>query len=352
MIHPVAAFVLSVAVLQAPTETPAPLVAALDADADGTLVASELPAQARRVLLFALDADDDGTLSAEELDTIGRGGAGRGRKTRRGPDDWDFAEETANGIRIVRNIEYATGARYAGGRGKLDLYIPAGDGPHPVILFFHGGGLYNGDKATLVELGPRFASLGYLVAAPNYRLSPEYAYPAYIEDAASAFRWAWDHIADHGGDRDRIAVSGGSAGGHVAALLSVDERYLRARGLGLGHIRASLPITGLMNAERAGRERHLLTWKADTELVREASPIRYAAPDLPPMLITVADGDTENRRQQNLDMFEAMKAAGAEVEFEWLVDRTHNSILPNMIKEGDRTVALLFDFLRRHGMAP
>lgn len=352
MIHPVAAFVLSVAVLQAPTDAPAPLVAALDTDSDGTLVASELPAQARRVLLFALDADDDGILSAEELDTIGNGGAGRGRKTRRGPDNWDFAEETANGTRIVRNLEYATGAEYAGGRGKLDIYIPAGDGPHPVILFFHGGGLYNGDKATLVELGPRFASLGYLVAAPNYRLSPEYAYPAYIEDAATAFRWAWDHIADHGGDRDRIAVSGGSAGGHIAALLSVDGRYLDAEGLGLSHIRASLPITGLMNAERAGRERHLLTWKADAELVREASPIRYVASGLPPMLITVADGDTEIRRTQNVEMFEAMKAAGAEVEFEWLVDRTHNSILPNMIKEGDRTVELLLDFLRRHDMAP
>ncbi|MYB20570.1 MAG: alpha/beta hydrolase [Holophagales bacterium] len=260
--------------------------------------------------------------------------------------------ETTNGIRVVRNLEYASGDAYAGGRGKLDLYLPAGDGPHPVIVFFHGGGLYNGDKHSLVDLGPRFASLGYLVAAPNYRLSPEYAYPAYIEDAAAAFRWVRDHIGNHGGDRDRIAVSGGSAGGHIAALLSVDERYLRAHELGLQYVRASLPITGLMNAERAGRERHLLTWRADPELVREASPIRYVASGLPPMLITVADGDTENRRTQNVEMFEAMEAAGAEVEFEWLVDRTHNSIRPNMAKEGDATVELLLDFLRRHGMAP
>ncbi|MDE2851326.1 MAG: alpha/beta hydrolase [Acidobacteriota bacterium] len=349
-------FVLTLALLPAPspaqTDSPAALVAALDADADGTLTASELPAQARRVLLFALDADDDGILSAEELDAIGKGGAGRGRKTRRGPDNWDFAEDTTNGIRIVRNLEYAEGPEYAGGRGKLDLYIPAGDGPHPVIVFFHGGGLYNGDKYSLADLGPRFASLGYLVAAPNYRLSPEYAYPAYIEDAAAAFRWVWDHIGNSGGDRDRIAVTGGSAGGHIAALLSVDERYLRAHDLDLGDIRVSLPITGLMNAERAGRERHLLTWRADPELVREASPIRYVAPGLPPMLITIADGDTETRRTQNVEMFEAMEAAGAEVEFEWLVDRTHNSIRPNMAKEGDATVELLLSFLRRHGLAP
>ena len=352
MLHSFAAFALAAAVLQAPTDTPSPLVAALDTDGDGTLASAELPAQARRVLLFALDADDDGILSAEELDTIGRGGAGRGRKTRRGPNNWDFAEETTNGIRIVRNLEYATGDAYAGGRGKLDLYIPAGDGPHPVIVFFHGGGLYNGDKHSLVDLGPRFASLGYLVAAPNYRLSPEYAYPAYVEDAAAAFRWVWDDIGNYGGDRDRIAVSGGSAGGHIAALLSVDARYLRAQDLDLGNIRASLPITGLMNAERAGRERHLLTWQGDPELLREASPIRYVAPGLPPMLITVADGDTENRRRQNVEMFEAMEAADAAVEFEWLVDRTHNSIRPNMAKEGDATVELLLDFLRRHGMAP
>ncbi len=352
MPHSIAAFALVAAVLQAPADTPSPLVAALDTDGDGTLASSELPSQARRVLLFALDADDDGILSAEELDTIGRGGAGRGRKTRRGPENWDFAEEATNGIRILRNLEYASGDAYAGGRGKLDLYIPPEDGLHPVIVFFHGGGLYNGDKHSLVDLGPRFASLGFLVAAPNYRLSPEYAYPAYIEDAATAFRWVWDHIAHYGGDRDRIAVSGGSAGGHIAALLSVDERYLRAHDLDLGNIRASLPITGLMSAERAGRERHLLTWRADPELVREASPIRYVASGLPPMLITVADGDTETRRTQNVEMFEAMEAAGAEVEFEWLVDRTHNSIRPNMAKEGDATVELLLDFLRRHGMAP
>lgn len=352
MLHSFAVFALAAAVIQAPADAQSPLVAALDTDGDGTLASAELPSQARRVLLFALDADDDGILSTEELKTIGRGGAGRGRKTRRGPDNWDFAEQTANGTRIVRNLEYATGAEYAGGRGKLDLYIPAGDGPHPVIVFFHGGGLYNGDKHSLVDLGPRFASLGYLVAAPNYRLSPEYAYPAYIEDAAAALRWVWDHIGNYGGDPERIAVSGGSAGGHIAALLSVDERHLRAHGLGLQHIRASLPITGLMNAERAGRERHLLTWRAAPELVREASPIRYVAPDLPPMLITVADGDTETRRTQNVEMFEAMEAAGAEVEFEWLVDRTHNSIRPNMAKEGDATVELLLDFLRRHGMAP
>lgn len=348
--------VLAVALLPAPiaaqTAAPAPLVAALDADADGALASSELPPQARRVLLWALDADDDGVLSPVELDAIGRGGAGRGRKTRRGPDNWDFSEETANGIRIVRNVEYAAGDAYAGGRGKLDLYIPAGEGPHPVIVFFHGGGLYNGDKQSLVELGPRFAALGYLVAAPNYRLSPEFYYPAYVEDAALAFRWVWGRAGDYGGDRERIAVSGGSAGGHIAALLSVDERYLRAHELDLRHIRASLPITGLMNAERAGRERFLLTWKGDSELVRDASPIRYVAASLPPMLITVADGDTEGRREQNVAMFEAMKAAGAEVEFEWLVDRTHNSILPNMIREGDATVELLLSFLRRYGMAP
>ena len=329
-----------------------PLAAVFDANGDGVLQASEVPDAARRVLLWALDADGNEVLDRGEIESIGRGGAGRGRQTRSGPDNWDFSEETADGIRIVRNLEYATGTEYAGGRGKLDLYVPAGTGPHPVVVFFHGGGLYNGDKHSLIELGARFASLGYLVAAPNYRLSPEFYYPAYIEDAATAFRWVWDHVADYGGDRDRIAVSGGSAGGHLTALLSVDQRYLKAQQLGLRHIRASLPITGLMDAERAGRERQLLTWKADRELAREASPIRYVGPDLPPMLITVADGDTEDRRSQNVAMHEAMKEAGAEVEFEWLTDRTHGSILPNMLRDGDRTVELILAFLRKHGMAP
>ena len=64
--------------------------------------------------------------------------------------------------------------------------MPEGEGPFPVIVFFHGGGLNNGDKYSLSGLGPRFARLGYVVVTPNYRLSPEFYYPAYVEDGAKA----------------------------------------------------------------------------------------------------------------------------------------------------------------------
>ena len=235
-----------------------PLAAALDRNPDGHLEADELPQEARKTLLWALDSDDDGILDAGELSRIGRSGASVPRRSGH----------------------------------KLDVYAPPGDGPFPIIVFFHGGGLYGGDKLSLEKLGERFARLGYLVVAPNYRLSPEFYFPAYVEDAARAVRWAWDHADDFGGDRQRLSIYGGSAGGHIAALLSVDWRYLRATGLGLASIKTSLPITAMMDARRAGKQPLLLTWEGNPEIAAEASPIEYVAADLPPMLITVADGNT------------------------------------------------------------
>ena len=328
-----------------------PLARALDKNGDLRVSGEELSPPAERTLLAALDANGDGALDTEELLTIGRGGAGRGRRSRRGPANWDYAEETAEGMRIFRNIEYATGPEYAGGRGKLDVVVPEGEGPFPVIVFFHGGGLNNGDKYSLSRLGPRFARLGYLVVTPNYRLSPEFYYPAYVEDGARAFKWSWDHVADYGGDRDALVVSGGSAGGHVAALLTTDESFLLAQGMSFANVRASLPITALMDATRAGSDRVLVSWAGDLELAKRASPIRHVRAELPPMLITVADGDTEDRRRQNQEMFEALEEAGhSAVEFAWLVDRTHGSILPHMLEEGDATVELLLAFMRKHGV--
>lgn len=328
-----------------------PLAVAMDRNGDRQVTKEELSPSAGRTLLAALDANGDGALDTDELLTIGRGGAGLGRRSRSGPANWDYAETSEDGIRIFKNIEYATGPEYAGGRGKLDVYVPEGEGPFAVIVFFHGGGLTNGDKDSLAGLGPHFARLGFLTVTPNYRLSPDFYYPAYVEDGARAFKWSWEHADDYGGDRESLVVSGGSAGGHVAALLSVDERFLAAQGLSLANIKVSLPITAMMDATGAGRERVLATWAGDLELAERASPIRYVGPQLPPMLITVADGDTEDRRNQNQQMFEAMKSAGHRaVEFAWLVDRTHNSILPNMLEEGDPTVELLLAFMSKHGV--
>ncbi len=312
--------------------------ARFDANGDGKLSTDEVPEGIRERIFSRLDKDGDGLLDARELAAFRQG-----RRRSAG------GSQTSAQVRIIENIEYATGPDYGDDRGKLDLYLPKDRKDFPVILFFHGGALANGDKSSLAKMSPRFVNQGYAVAAANYRLSPLYPFPAYMEDAAVAFKWVCDHIGDYDGDREQIIVSGGSAGGHIAALLSLDDRYLARHDLSTNNIRVSIPITGLMDVQTVGDPRISVTWSGDPTKVKLGSPITHVRKDAPPMLLMVADGDTDVRREQNKRMFDAMRSIGnTEIEFEVLHDRLHSTILPNMAKDGDPTVARMLDFLRTH----
>ena len=127
------------------------------------------------------------------------------------------AAKTAGLAEALRDIEYA---RVGNKSLKLDLYVPDGAGPFPVIVWVHGGGWTSGDKA-LSASGPqvRQTARGYAVASINYRFSQEAKFPAQIEDCKAAVRWLRAHAAEHNLDPARIAVWGDSAGGHLASLM-------------------------------------------------------------------------------------------------------------------------------------
>jgi acetyl esterase/lipase len=107
---------------------------------------------------------------------------------------------------------------------RLDLHVPAGDGPFPVVLWIHGGGWRDGDRATLPEtIAPfnfheRLVGRGYAVADVEYRLSDEARYPAQLVDVQAAVRWLRRFAARLRLDPDRFAALGESAGGHLAAM--------------------------------------------------------------------------------------------------------------------------------------
>src|SRR3990172_4534887 len=132
-------------------------------------------------------------------------------------------------LRVLRDIPYTTGPAADPRLQSLDLYLPEGKSNFPTILFIHGGGLMRGDKLSdgfhaLVDF---FAAQGIGVASANYRLSPAAKHPAHVQDVARAFAWLHQNAAQYGGDRNRIFVMGSSSGGHLAALVSLDERYLK-----------------------------------------------------------------------------------------------------------------------------
>src|SRR6185436_8863637 len=129
---------------------------------------------------------------------------------------------SASGAGITRTTDLAYGVQ---SRQQLDIYAPMQAHGAPVFLFWHGGSWKSGDKERYRFVGARLARQGFVVAIPNYRLAPEDSFPAFEQDAALAVRWMSDHARDFGGDPARMFLSGHSAGGHIALILALDDRY-------------------------------------------------------------------------------------------------------------------------------
>ncbi|MEP1471265.1 MAG: alpha/beta hydrolase [Halieaceae bacterium] len=125
-----------------------------------------------------------------------------------------------DGVRKHTHVSYGD----AGERNLLDVYQPIAkrDGPFPVLLQVHGGAWVIGKKEEQAKpLMYHMAQRGWVCVAINYRLSPTAAFPAHIIDVKKAIVWIKDNIAEFGGDPDFIAITGGSAGGHLSSLAAL-----------------------------------------------------------------------------------------------------------------------------------
>src|SRR5690606_32958642 len=106
-----------------------------------------------------------------------------------------------------QDVDYIPDTNYQDAKDKLDIYMPGGKGPVPVLLFFHGGGLEQGDKSDMEFAARRFLHEGIGVVFANYRLSPSVMHPAHMQDAARAFAWVKKNIGRYGGDSLSVFVS-------------------------------------------------------------------------------------------------------------------------------------------------
>ena len=253
-------------------------------------------------------------------------------------------------VRVVRDVPYLQGASYADDKDKLDLYLPEGRTNLPVIVSYFGGALMAGDKSEQTFVGHRFAAAGFLTVVVNYRLSPGVAHPAHVQDAAASFAWVKRHIAEYGGNPDRVFIIGHSAGAYLVALLSTDARYLAAHKLSLRDIHGAVAVSAFYWVERPGvaPDRDKSVWGTDSRAWVDASPAHHLHADGPPTLILYADGDEDWRRQQNVEAAAAMKAAGrANVELAMIGDRTHMTIWERLATERDEAAERIIRFASR-----
>lgn len=123
-------------------------------------------------------------------------------------------------VEVLRNIPYTEGGRKA----HLDIYRPKNRelADAPVLIQIHGGGWTIGNKEQQgLLLMNRMAQQGWVCVSVNYRLAPKYRFPTQIVDVKRAIAWVHDNIKEYGGDSSYVAITGGSAGGHLAALAAL-----------------------------------------------------------------------------------------------------------------------------------
>ncbi len=219
----------------------------------------------------------------------------------------------APGDRGVRKL--ASGVAFGSDpRQRLDVYGPArADGPAPVVAFFYGGSWASGSRAGYGFAAKAFASRGYTVVIPDYRLVPDVHFPAFVEDGAAAIAWTQASIAAHGGDPARVALVGHSAGAHIAMLLALDPRWLRAAGSDPARLRAAVGIAGPYDflPLSVGATKNAFGQAPDATLTQ---PINFARRDAPPILLATGTEDTMVLPRNSRKLAKALQAAGATVE--------------------------------------
>ncbi len=223
-------------------------------------------------------------------------------------------------VEVLRDLVYASPA---GATLHLDAYLQPGPGPHPGVIYVHGGGWTRGSK----EPGPRrflmphASGAGYVIFSIEYRLAPEHQYPAAVDDVRTAIRFVQANAIRFRVDATRLAIAGASAGGHLVSLVGTTpcDGPAGREPAGCG-VRAVMDFFGPADL-RGWRDvppiRAFLGPRLDSEdarrLLTEASPITHVSRDDPPVLILHGDRDPVVPYAQSAAFERALREAGASV---------------------------------------
>lgn len=208
---------------------------------------------------------------------------------------------------------------------KMNVFYPKqlSDQAMPIAVYIHGGGWTAGDKGSGAGSADMQGLLarGYIVASLDYRLAPQSKWPSQITDVKCAIRHLRAHAATYKLDPNKIGVWGGSAGGHLVAMLGTTDA---SAGFDVGEYAdqssrpqavvdlfgpADLPVMLTGRAELVGRTVFGATSRDDPVLVK-ASPVTYITPDDPPFLILHGDKDTTVPMEQSQILYDKLKAGG------------------------------------------
>jgi acetyl esterase/lipase len=269
----------------------------------------------------------------------------------------NMAIDVPESVSVERNIEYGKGGDIS---LKLDLYSPKElRDPVPGVIFIHGGAWKGGYRQMYHYYCTKFAERGYVAATISYRLTSDAPFPAAVEDAKCAVRWLRANAKKFNVDPERIAVAGGSAGGHLALMVAYSPDVAELEGKG-GHddvdsnVKAvvSLYAPTDLTTEDARTEGVVVrflggkTFDEAPDLYKLASPMSHVSSDDPPTLLLHGTIDDTVAIDQSERLVEALKKSGVEVAYDRVEGWPHAMDLEPDVNQ--HCIMTMFEFFDEH----
>lgn len=237
---------------------------------------------------------------------------------------FSFSQELS--YTLKKDIVYtAPSDGYSGDKNKLDFYYPEDKQDFATVIWFHGGGLTQGEK----EIPSYLMNRNIAVVGAGYRLSPEVKVEDIINDAADVVKWAFEHVEEVGGNKNKIVIAGHSAGAYLALMLALDKSYLQERGVSSEELLGIVSFSAQTITHFTARKEQGIPELQPT--VDRLAPLYWVRKDAPKILLLTGDRELEmlGRYEENAYLARMLKLAGHQhIELLELQGYGHNMTYP------------------------
>ena len=269
------------------------------------------------------------------------------------------APQIPDSVIADRDVEYSP----LGGGQKMDIIRPRADSttPRPAVLLIHGGGFRAGSKEGYIPLAIKLAERGYVAATINYRLAPQYPFPAAVQDSKSAVRFLRANAAKYNIDPNHIGARGGSAGGHLVLMLGLTAGVKEFESVGPNQDQSAAvqcvvddygPTDFTQSYSKSVDAAEVLPLFFGADLTHNrlshmrGSPLNWVTPNASPILAIHGTADTYVAYEQSLWIIERLIAAGVPAELETITGAGHGFKGVDLQRADERALAWFDKYLR------
>jgi acetyl esterase/lipase len=253
-----------------------------------------------------------------------------------------------NGYQYFADISYGETPRH-----KLDIYLSNHSNPEALrktVMFFYGGSWESGHKEDYKFVAQALTSAGFDVVIPDYRVYPGVVFPEFVNDAALAVSWSYNHLVEFGANPKRLFVAGHSAGAHIAALLALDPLYLKRYQLSPDSLGGMIGLAGPYDFLPLKSDTLKTIFGPEDERWR-SQPINFVDGKNPPMLLLLGDDDSTVWPKNSRNLATKIREKGGNVELVEFKDYDHVDMVAKLAKplRGDeKLLQTITEFIHRN----